>query len=188
MARGVHERPASLASLRALAVVALLALAGFAQAPATPAGSPARGRELFFGAVKFAAGGPACAECHQVAGAAFPNGGTLGPNLSASYRRMGQQGVDMALHTLYFPAMEPIYRVHQLTPDERADLLAYLGSTAGRPARNPTPKIVAIAILGCIALFLLTAFLWRDRSRGVRAPMVRRAIAARRRMGAGGGR
>ncbi|HZT74920.1 MAG TPA: hypothetical protein VE996_14850 [Terriglobales bacterium] len=188
MTRGLLEGPAPFASLRALAMVALLALLGFAQTPAAPAGSAALGRELFSGAVKFAAGGPACAECHQAAGAPFPNGGTLGPNLSASYRRMGQQGMDMALRTLYFPAMAPIYRVHQLTPEERADLLVYLGSTAGRPARNPTPKIVAIAILGCIALFLLTAFLWRDRSRGVRAPMVRRAIAARRRMGAGGGR
>lgn len=144
------------------------------------AGSAARGQALFTGATRFANGGPACAECHAIAGLPFPGGGTLAPDLSGAYARMGAQGMDMALRTLYFPAMVPIYHARQLTPAERADLVAFFA--AARPPASPprTGEIVVIAVLGCLALFLLTGYVWRDRSRGVRAPMVRRALAARR--------
>lgn len=167
------------------AALPLAAILAAGQAPAGTADAAARGRQQFTGAIPFQNGGAACASCHEAAGLPFPNGGTLGPNLSASYKRIGPLGFQIALRTLYFPAMAPIYRDHQLTAAEQADLMAFFAADARGPAAAAaTPRIVAIAIAGCVVLFLLTAFAWRDRLRGVRGRLV--ASARGRARGAGG--
>ncbi|MGH9489958.1 MAG: hypothetical protein ACRD17_05565 [Terriglobales bacterium] len=151
------------------------------------AGSAARGRALFTGRVHFQNGGPACAECHTIAGLGFPGGGTLAPDLTGSYERVGAVGMQYAVRTLFFPAMEPIYRQHQLTLAEQADLLAFFAAAPSQPASDNTGKIILIAVIGCLILFALTGFFWRDRVRGVRAPLVRRAREAARQRRAGAG-
>lgn len=149
--------------------------------------SAARGRALFTGRVHFQNGGPACAECHTIAGLGFPGGGTLAPDLTGSYERVGAVGMQYAVRTLFFPAMEPIYRQHQLTLAEQADLLAFFAAAPSQPAPDNTGKIILIAVIGCLILFALTGFFWRDRIRGVRAPLVRRAREAARQRRAGAG-
>lgn len=166
------------------AALPLAALLAAGQAPAGTADAAAQGRQQFTGAIPFQNGGPACASCHEAAGLAFPNGGTLGPNLSASYKRIGPLGFQIALRTLYFPAMAPVYRDHPLTAAEQADLMAFFAANAGQAATATTPRIVAIAAAGCVVLFLLTAFAWRNRLRGVRGKLV--ASARGRARGAGG--
>lgn len=165
-----------------LATVLLFALLGTAAAqlpsspdnsPAAPPGSATRGEQLFSGVIPFQTRGPACAACHSVAGLPFPNGGTLGPDLTRIYDRMGPMGMDVALRTLYFPAMSPLYADHPLSAAERADLAAFFAQAAKQPSARPvTPAVLGIAVIGGLLLLALTAFAWRDRLRGVRAKLL----------------
>ncbi len=143
-------------------------------------GSALRGEALFTGAVGLRNGGPPCVTCHSVSGLPFPGGGSLGPDLSRAYRKLGSQGTDAALQTLFFNAMTPIYDPRPLTPDERADLKAYLREAGTRPASSPaTPVILAITLGGFLILIFVTQFLWRSRIGSVRRDLVRRASGTR---------
>src|ERR1051325_2607148 len=122
------------ANQRRTAAVVLLVLFPIASAaqstpPAQVAGNIARasaphGEELFTGRSHLRNQGPACISCHRIAGLPFPNGGTLGPDLTGAYKKLGPQGTQSAMQTLYFKVMTPIYGTHPLFPDEQADLMA----------------------------------------------------------------
>ena len=90
--------------------------------------SVAAGRALFLGTVRFQNGGPACSACHSVAGLAFPGGGTMGPDLTRAYSKMGPEGLNSALETLFFPAMTPLFAYRPLTLNERRNLAAFFES------------------------------------------------------------
>lgn len=166
--------------LKALPLIAAAALlfvfaGGLLQAQ-TLTSSAATGRDLFTGHARFQNGGPACIVCHATAGVGFPNGGTLGPNLSGLYNKLGPVGAKAVFETLYFPAMVPIYSRHPLTANEQGDLLAFFQATANVPhPADTTGMILIVAIIGAIIFILLTAFFWRERVLGVRANMVRMA-------------
>src|SRR5579859_6684231 len=121
-------------------------------APGDPTTDPSavqRGEELFAGQHPFQNGGPPCASCHSVAGLSFPNGGTLAPDLTREYSKLGPQGIDIALETLFFPAMTPIYDTHSLTKVERGDLGAFLEQASmNHPPHGITPIIVLIPMGG----------------------------------------
>lgn len=139
-----------------------------------------RGKEFFAGQRPFRNGGPACASCHSIAGLAFPNGGTLAPDLTEEYAKLGPQGIDVALETLFFPAMTPIYDTHTLTKEERSDLGAFLeNASANPPPRGITPITVLIPIGGSIVLLGISSLVWRDRLRGVRQRLVASVRAGR---------
>lgn len=162
-------------------LVAVTALAftsaGFVQAQPLE-GAAARGRDLFTGHVRFRNGGPACSVCHSAAGIAYPNGGTLGPNLSGLYSKLGPVGARAAFSTLYFPTMVPIYTKHPLVPEEQADLIAFFQATANQPkSPDTTGGVLGLGIAGAIIFIILTAFFWRKRVLGVRERLVRRATA-----------
>lgn len=141
-------------------------------------GSAVRGEELFTGRISFKNGGPPCFACHAVSGLPFPGGGTLGPNLTRTYSKLGPEGLSTALHTLFFPAMAPLYDRHLLTASERADLQAFFKQADSRSDRgNQTFAAVAIAIAGFAILLFLTWMLWRDRLRGVRRTLVETALS-----------
>lgn len=143
-----------------------------------PAGSPARGKELFSGQVHFQNGGPPCASCHSIAGLSFPNGGTLGPNLTHEYSKLGPEGTTIVLKTLYFPAMSPIYDSRPLTPQEQADLQAFL-KEASASTRTPSETLtIAVAgLLGFFVLLIVTRAVWRGRLRSVRHRLLEKARA-----------
>jgi mono/diheme cytochrome c family protein len=142
-----------------------------------PASSAVRGKDLFSGQVRFQNGGPPCASCHSIAGLPFPGGGTLGPDLTREYDKLGPQGIQVAMKTLYFPVMDAIYGHQQLTPEEQADLLAFFQqATSQKEARGHTQVIILIALGIFVILLLLTRFLWRDRLQSVRRKMVERAM------------
>lgn len=141
-------------------------------------GAAARGRNLFTGQSKFQNGGPACIACHSTAGIGFPNGGTLGPNLSNLYSKLGPVGARAVFETLFFPTMVPIYSKHPLVPAEQDDLLAFFQATANTPKPpQSTGAVLAAAVVGAIIFLFLTTFFWRKRVLGVRERMVKRTTA-----------
>jgi len=141
-------------------------------------GSPQRGEQFFTGRLSFRNGGPSCSTCHRVSGLGFPSGGTLGPDLTRTYSKLGSDGLDTALHTLFFPAMAPLYDRHPLTVSERADLKAFFKEANARPATNDlTPIVAAIALIGFAVLLFITWAVWRERLQGVRQALVKTATA-----------
>lgn len=145
-------------------------------AAAGPQGSARRGEELFTGRTRLLNRGPACISCHSIAGLPFPSGGTLGPDLTQAYRKLGPRGTQAAMQTLFFRVMTPIYSVHTLVPEEQADLIAFLQQSS---TKTPTPWITQIIILTAVflgGLFIaLTGFFWKGRVRTVRRALVFRA-------------
>lgn len=145
-------------------------------APPAPPGSPSRGESLFMGETHFLNRGPACISCHSIAGLSFPNGGTLGPNLTHTYTRLGPRGTEAALQTLYFGVMAPIYGDHPLAPEEQRDLMAFLKQSETRPETPWSTQILILIALPLAGLFVaITGFLWKDRVRSVRRALVARA-------------
>ena len=144
-------------------------------APQTIPGSSSQGKLLFVGRIRFHNQGPACISCHSIGGASFPNGGTLGPDLTNACSLLGQRGAHAAIQTLYFGVMTPIYDERPLLPDEQADLLAFLQqSEKARPPQWITQKLLSIAIVFTGILLLITAVLWRRRLQSVRWALVNR--------------
>lgn len=139
------------------------------------AGSVAAGAALFSGQTRFTRGGPACIDCHSAAGLPFPNGGTLGPNLTTAYRRMGTEGIESILTTLYFPTMYPLYKAHQLTPQERADLAAFLQNSSTQTSRGSTLPVFGLAALLFVIFMLIIGYAGRDRLLNVRRNLVANA-------------
>ena len=171
---------------RKVAIVALLAMlptmtlaqpvSALQPSPETMHGSASRGEALFIGRTRFQNRAPACISCHSVAGLSFPNGGTLGPDLTPVYEEFGEQGTQYAMQTLFFPAMVPIYSAHPLVPKEQADLVAFLKQAQAKPQSHWTTQILILVAFLLGGVFVaLTGFLWRNRVRSVRRALIDRA-------------
>lgn len=127
------------------------------------------GRRLFTGDRSFANGGARCQACHSYAGLPALGGGTLGPDLTTSYDNLGRAVVSWPQSQ---PPMRSIYNQKPLTEEEKAHLLAFLKTGQGR-APTRIWRLLAYAVGGAGLLFGLMAFVWSDRLRGVRRPMLR---------------
>jgi hypothetical protein len=181
---GVPHRPGPTRLAFAVFLPVLLVFAGdpwAAAAQPSTARAPAavqQGARLFVGQARFENGGPPCGSCHQVSNLTFPNGGTVGPDLSAAYETLGPEGTDVTLQTLFFPTMMPLYEKRPLTPAEQQAIKALLqqAAPAGPPGRN-TVELAGFAAAGFLVLIALAWLAWRHRLRAVRAPLVRRATA-----------
>lgn len=165
------------------ALLAIFSIAASAQptpvvqpiAGATQA-SAHRGEELFTGRTRLRNRGPACISCHGIAGLPFPNGGTLGPDLTQVYKKLGPQGTRSAMQTLFFRVMTPIYSAHMLAPEEQADLMAFLEQAETKPQSQWNTQIMILAALLLGGFFVvLTAFFWKDRVRSVRRALIYKA-------------
>ncbi len=140
-----------------------------------PPGNASAGEALFTGARSFQKGGPPCGACHSNGALGFPNGGTMGPDLTREYSKLGDEGMDAVLETLYFPTMLPLFQNRMLTPDEQSDLKAFFQQSASRPPQNLTVIFAVIAVVGFLILTAASRVLWRDRLRAVRAPLIKAA-------------
>jgi mono/diheme cytochrome c family protein len=142
------------------------------QTPAEPtvSGSAPVGKLLFRGETPLTNGGPSCIACHSVNGLAGLGGGALGPDLTHAVQRLGETGLASSMKTISFPTMLEPFKNRPLTPQEQADLLAYL-KDADRvqgpvQAVNPgaltahTGIIFGIGLAGAIALFGLLLPIW----------------------------
>jgi mono/diheme cytochrome c family protein len=164
------------------ALVAYLGAPGGATAPAPltplpPAGDPARGKALFTGDVDFGSHGPPCLGCHSIDRVGVLGGGVMGPDLTQAFASYGAEGLAAALANIPFPTMEPIYTRHPLTPEEQADLWAFLQAESGQQQANAgllEGVILALSLGGFAVAMAMAGLLWRRRLRGVRRPLVER--------------
>ena len=132
------------------------AQAAAAAAPPNPE-AIAAGAALFSGHARMQNNGPACVTCHTAAGIRFPYGGTMGPDLTKEYSKLGPQGLAVALKTLYFPAMTALFQNRPLTANEQKQLAAFLQSIDQRtPPASPARALVMLSIVVLAGLFLWT--------------------------------
>lgn len=153
----------------------LAAPGGTSGAPvaALPAGDPARGKAFFIGEHRFANGGPPCMACHSIAGIGALGGGQLGPDLTGAYTRLGEAGVTSFVTQPATITMSTVWGQTPLTPQEGADLLAFIqqASVSQRPA-NTVFELSLLAAGVAVVLLVVAQLVWRKRLRGVRRRMV----------------
>ena len=175
---GIYRDQNDARSIPTAFVLSLLLIVPLTAQPSASVGyepdSVAAGRALFLGTVRFQNGGPACSACHSVAGLAFPEGGSMGPDLTGVYSKMGPEGLNSALETLFFPAMTPLFRYHPLALTERQQLAALFESVDRQRPTTPTPAIGAISLAGFFILIAVTGFAGRRRVRSVRRALLER--------------
>jgi len=100
----------------------------------------------------------------------------MGPDLTGVYSKLGPDGMDAALDTLYFAPMAPLYNNRPLTPAEQQKLAAFFQQAAQNPTHPAiTAKLGLISLAGCLGLFILNGIVWKKRLRGVRRGLELRA-------------
>jgi cytochrome c2 len=142
-----------------------------------PPGDAEAGRELFVGNARLKNGGPPCMSCHSISGIGALGGGTLGPDLTNAFKDLGgESGIASFLSSVPTPTMNAVWTKHPLTPQEIANLTAFIkeGAVAQRPL-NVLAQLIVLAVIGAIVLVIIAAAYWRRRLRGVRIPLVARA-------------
>lgn len=128
------------------------------------------GAALFAGTEPFENGGASCAACHVVQG----SGGTLGPDLTAVYAKLGEAPLISACEKTNFKIMSAAYRDHPVTKQEALHLAKFLAAAGETRSLRPDPPVtaygaaVAVVVLGALAL------LYRKRASGVRQNLLRR--------------
>lgn len=142
-----------------------------------PPGDAGAGREYFVGGHRLKNGGPPCMSCHSISGIGALGGGTLGPDLTDAYRKYGgDAGLASFLASVPTPTMSAVWTKNPLTPQEIADLTAFVkeGAIAQRPL-DAIAKLALLAILALAIIIVIGAVYWRRRLLGVRIPLVQRA-------------
>jgi mono/diheme cytochrome c family protein len=132
-------------------------------AAALPPGSAEAGQRLFVGSIPFQKGGPPCASCHDAAVLPFPGGGTLGPDLTGAFAKLGAKGMKSILGTLSSPTMKPVFHGRALTPQEKDDLEAFLQNAGVRSLIGRTMQIGLSALGGLLILVLAVWLFGRNR-------------------------
>ena len=150
-----------------------------AAAPAVtyPTGDSVHGRELFVGGARFQKGGAPCMSCHSISGIGALGGGTLGPDLSNAIQEYGGvSGIENILASLPSPTMNAVWAKNPLTPQEIADVSAFIkeASVTERPL-NSIGQLALLAIVGLVILAIIIATYWRRRLLSVRIAMVTNA-------------
>lgn len=132
--------------------------------------SAAIGAALFTGSSPFVNGGASCAACHVVNG----TGGTLGPDLTAVYTKLGEAPLVSACEKTNFKIMSAAYRDHPVTRQEALHLTKFLAESAPTPTRRPDPPVAAFGAVTAIFGLGALAFVYRKRAPGVRRNLLRR--------------
>jgi hypothetical protein len=95
-----------------------------------------------------------------------PGGGLLGPDLTRVVARYGgETGLRAVLGTITFPSMVPVFRNRPLSPQEQADLTAFLQGSAGKniPSRGQRHFTLYILAFGALDVLLGVLFVWNRR-------------------------
>ena len=136
------------------------------------------GRSLFVGETAFKEGGPACISCHNVVGLGSTiTGGTLAVDLTHSFAKLSDAGMDAALRNPAFPLMNKVFGDHPLTAHEVFSLRVLLyekNRSFGDDAEShdkPLSVPLSAFILAIFVLMLMNAA-WARRLKGIRKPMV----------------
>jgi len=130
-------------------------------------GNPEIGRDLFIGEHAFENKGASCISCHAVNHEAAFYAGSFAKDLSESYNTLQKAGIESVLQYLSFPAMSDTYKDHPLTPNEIADLSAFLEDVS---KENSSEQIAGFGsgflLYGILAFILLLAIIevfWRNK-------------------------
>lgn len=140
-----------------------------------PRGDALAGEGLFTGKTSFQNAGPPCMACHSAGGLAALGGGTLGPNLSGSFQKMGASGVRSVLTNMPFPTMKAVWSSHPITPQEQEDIIAFLNSNVGKRAPEAVGSLFAASLQVALLLLLASFLILNRRLISVRRAMVKRA-------------
>jgi len=144
---------------------------GAAAAPApTPVqtGNPAVGRALFTGQKPLVNRGPACAACHNAAGAGVMGGGTWGLDLTHAQSKFGTSGLVSIMKAPPYPGMAEAFQGHPITDTEVGDLAGFLVETDSQAEGASASYLFVLTGVGVfVLLILLSHLLWRDRAPSV---------------------
>ena len=141
------------------------------------------GWQFFTGRARLQNGGAACISCHSVKGVGMLGGGTLGPDLTAVSIKYRDPELISILQNPNFPTMSTVFATHRLNDEEIVQLFALFQAAK---LANPIPPNKAgittldprFFVIGVGSMLLVLALLhlaWRNRLRGVREQLVRRA-------------
>ncbi len=124
----------------------------------------AQGKALFTGGTRLAKGGAPCLSCHPFTYPGIEGGNLSVADLSASYKKMGDNGMQGALKALKFPIMKKIYADRPLTDDEIAALMALFKDSTSQKAGGSS---ISLPLAGgaLFALLLLGLTLYKRRIR-----------------------
>lgn len=137
----------------------------------------AAGEALFMGRAFLAGGGASCFSCHAVEGQISLGGGSLGPDLTKVFERLGgRKGLTAWLGSPATPTMQAAFGKHPLEQAEIESLVAFFQAKA-QLVETPKPRqlflILGLAGVG-LSLWSLGS-IWKNRLRGVRRTMVQNA-------------
>lgn len=134
-----------------------------------------QGRKLFTGETALVNGGPSCISCHSANGLDLAmSGGTFGKDLTDVFNRFGDEGLDGALKSLQFPVMKDVFQGKPLSPEEVTALRAFFRFSTMAKGHDTLP-VFLVGAIGALFCLIVLNFLWSQRLRGVRQPLVQRS-------------
>ncbi|MCL2177966.1 MAG: cytochrome c [Proteobacteria bacterium] len=127
----------------------------------------AQGEALYTGAKFLSKGGPSCFGCHHVRGVSIWGGGSVGPDLTFAYARLGENKLVPALEEMSSPVMKLLYEKAPLTSEEQYQIKAFLASVS-RDGTIPEPMETNFLFLGLEGMGLVVgvALVFWSRKRG----------------------
>ena len=121
------------------------------------------GRDLFEGANRFDNGGAACAACHTAGDVGNLGGWSLGPDITDAHEQFGgDAGLTGWLGSPASATMRPIFGDQPMTPNEIADIVAFLADapTQSKPS-DPGDGLILAGAVGFLILIGGMAIAWR---------------------------
>lgn len=133
-------------------------------------GSWQNGEKLFVGLTRFSNGGPACNSCHNVNFQGTMSGGALAKDLTQAVSRLTPNGTKAFFGSakMPMPQMQQSYEGRSLTPQEIADVLAFLTRADELAKKEPLTSDVGSnmltgGIIGVVVLIGLFSLFWMKR-------------------------
>jgi mono/diheme cytochrome c family protein len=141
------------------------------------------GWQYFTGRTRLENGGTACISCHSIKGVGLLGGGTLGPDLTGVNLKYRDPELIAILQNPNFPTMATVFGGHGLSNEEIVQLFALFQNakiTNPMPATQAgvstlDPKFFVLGVAAMLLMLTLLNLAWRNRLRGVREPLVRKA-------------
>ncbi len=134
------------------------------------------GRDLFLGETKLENGGTACISCHSMHDMPVLGGGRLGPDLTQVFEKYkDRKTLGTWLASPGTPTMQPVFRQHEMTPEEIHALSAYFNASAQESTSDPAAARLSFLLLGLFAAAVMVFgmdVLWKRRFHAVRKPLV----------------
>jgi hypothetical protein len=93
--------------------------------------------------------------------------------LTPAFNKYGESGMATFLSTVPLPTMNAVWSAHPFTPQEEANLTAFLKqASGGGPPVEVAGLLAGLAVVGAVVLVALAQLYWRRRLTAVRRPLV----------------